>query len=56
MSKDNICIIQNKLISTTEFYYSVSKFGKYFVSVAAVIKDADLESVVNTVSTEVHEG
>ena len=42
-------------VTNTEYYYNVSQFGVYNISVAAVIGD-ELEGETNTVMVEVPEG
>ena len=42
-------------VTDSEYYYNVSQFGVYSISVAAVIRDM-LEGEINTVMVEVPEG
>ena len=54
ITRDN-SIVDQSFVTNTEYYYNVSQFGVYNISVAAVIGD-ELEGETNTVMVEVPEG
>ena len=54
ITRDN-SIVNQSFVTNTEYYYNVSQFGVYNISVAAVIGD-ELEGEINTVMVEVPEG
>ena len=54
ITRDN-SIVNQSFVTNTEYYYNVSQFGVYTISVAAVIGD-ELEGEINTVMVEVPEG
>ena len=54
ITRDNSTVNQS-FVTDTEYYYNVSQFGVYNISVAAVIGD-ELEGETNTVMVEVPEG
>ena len=53
ITRDNSTVNQS-FVTNTEYYYNVSQFGVYNISVAAVIGD-ELEGEINTVMAEVLE-
>ena len=56
ITRDNSeSIVNQSFVTNTEYYYNVSQFGVYNISVAAVIGD-ELEGEINTVMVEVPEG
>ena len=54
ITRDN-SIVNQSYVTNTEYYYNVSQFGVYNISVAAVIGD-ELEGETNTVMVNVPEG